>query len=173
MVVEPDFSVQRMFCRDPVKSGFYLASIGGVASTCSWIVGAEQLGDVAVAIFYYVGACYEISITESYFTAWREAKEFFGRILHEVIAFDEKLFCEWYFSRAGGGVFRIVYCVKFFRLVFGVVCDNDFKRIYNSHCAGRGFVEVFAEAVVEQGDVDGGVELVDTDDFAEVSNCRW
>ena len=132
-----------------------------------------QLGDVAVGVFYHVSALYEIGVTESYFSARREAEEFFGWFFHEIIAFDEKLFREWDFSRAGGGVFGVVYCIKFFRLIFGVVCDNNFKGVYNGHYARGGFVEVFAEAVFEQCDVDGAVEFVDTDDFAEVSNRGW
>ena len=162
-----------MFGGDPVESGFYLTSIGGVASTCSRVVGAVQFGDVAVGVFYHVGACYEVGITESYFPAWGEAEEFFRWFFHEVIAFDEKLFRKRDFSRAGGGVFGVVYCVKFFFFVFGVVCDNNFKWVYNGHYAWGGFVEVFAKAVVEQCDIDGGVGFVDTDDFAEVSNRRW
>ena len=162
-----------MFGGDPVECGFYLTSIGGIASTCSGVVGTVQFGDVAVGIFYDVGALYEVGVTESYFSAWGEAEEFFGWFFHEVIAFDEKLFREWYFSCAVRGVFGVVYCVKFFRLIFGVVCDNNFKGVYNGHYAGGGFVEVFAEAVFEQCDVDGAVEFVYADDFAEVSNRRW
>ena len=66
-------------------------------------------------------------------------------------------------------VFGIIYSVKLFGFIIGIVGDCNFEWFQHRHNAGRSFIEVFAEAVFEQGDVDGGVEFIYADCFTEIS----
>jgi len=60
-----------------VEGGFYLSAVGCVAAAGCGVVGAVQLGDIAISVFGYVGAGDEIGVSEADFPAGGEAVEFF------------------------------------------------------------------------------------------------
>jgi len=173
MIVKTDLGGKCVPGRNPVQGGLDLSAVGCVAASRGRVVSAVQFNDPAGRVPDDVGAGDEVSVSQANFTAGSEAIEFLRRLLHKVILLNVQLTREGDFACAGGGIFGIVDGVKLFGFAFGIIVDDHLQRSKYRHYAGGGLVKVFAETVLKQGDIDGAVEFVDADEFAEVEYGLW
>ena len=164
------FGGQGVLGAEPVNRDFDLAAVGGVAANCCRIVGAANLNDIAVFVFVDAGAGDQIGIAQANFAARREAEEFLGRVFHKVGAVDPQFAAKRQFAAALFGMGRIERRIEPFDFAFGVVFDEDFDGLGDAHHARGDFVEVFADAVFEQSDVDHRIAFVYANDFAEIAD---
>ena len=127
-------------------------------------------GDVAVGVLLDARALEEAGVAEAHFAVRREAEELLGRILHEVVALDEKLAREGNLARAGVRVLGVVDGVEPFDGVLGEVVDHDAHGVEDAHAAEGRAVEVVADAGFEKGEFRGALVLGDADLLAEVAD---
>ena len=80
----------RILGMDPMQSGFYPSTIWCVTTFRLWIVRTVEFHRIALVIFEYFLAGYKICVTQAHFPARRQAKEFFGRVLHKIILLNIK-----------------------------------------------------------------------------------
>ena len=64
-------------------------------------------------------------------------------------------------------IFGIVDRVQLFDLAFGIILDHDFERPQHRHHARRALVQIFADAVLQHGDIDRAVALGHADALAK------
>jgi hypothetical protein len=83
----------------------------------------------------------------------------FGWVDEEVVAFDDKVSGEGKLVGTGGGVFGVDGSVEEFGAVFGEVGDSEFDRVKDGRDTWSGAIEVIAEGVFEEGDIDDAVVL--------------
>ena len=102
-VVEADLGVEGVLGGDPVQGALDLAAVGGVAALGGGIVGAAELGDVAVGVLDDVGAGDEVGVAEADFLAGGEAEELLGWVFAEVVSLDVEGFGEGDLAFARGG----------------------------------------------------------------------
>jgi len=67
----------------------------------------------------------------------------------------------------------MVGAVEVLRLLFRVIVDDDFERPQNAHGPGRFFVEVFADAVFQERNIDQVVVFGHADLGAEIPDRLW
>src|SRR5437867_5505728 len=74
-------------------------------------------------------------------------------------------------ARAGGGILWIVDGVQLLDLAFGIIRDDQLQRAQDGHAALGACVEVLADAVLEQRQLDHVVGLGHADALAEVADA--
>ena len=111
-----------------------------------------------------------IGVLEADLLAGREAEEFLGRVLAEVVLLDIDLARKGQLARAGGGVLGVVLGVDLLHLPSRIVGDDDFQRPQHGHHPPGRSVQVFAQAVLEQGHVDHALALGHADSLGEVAD---
>src|SRR5271155_4860663 len=101
-----------------------LAAVGRIAALGGGIVSAAQFDHFAGGIFRKFAAGNEIGVAQTHLGAGRQPEEFLRRVLHEIVALDEKLAAEFY---AAGSRNRIVGMIGGFELLafaFGIILDH-------------------------------------------------
>ena len=100
--------LHRILGMDPMQSGFYLSTIRCVTALRLWIVRTVEFHRIALVIFEHFLAGYKICVPQAHFPPRRQAKEFFGRILHKIIFLNIKFPPKADFPHTGSGIFRII-----------------------------------------------------------------
>ena len=159
VVVKADFGIDGGGRIDPVDGAFDFSAVGGVAALCRRVVGAVDAGDIAAFVLFHAFAFDEIGTLEANFAVRFQAEILFGRIFHEVVPLDEELLAKEDFAGSGVRVFRVVFHFDFFGPAVFPVVDDDGNRVQNRHGALGGFVQLFADAEIEQVDIDHAVRF--------------
>jgi len=173
MLIEPHFGIKGVGSADPVDCGLDFSSVGGFSASGGRVISAVKFEDIAGGVFDDVFTFDEITVAQTDFPAGRQAVKLFGRVFHKVVPLDVQYFGEGNLACSGGWIFRIVNRFEHFSLSVRIIGQDDFERIEDGHDTRRGFVEVFAQAVFEEGIIDGAVEFVDADDLAEIADGLW
>jgi len=93
-----------------------------------------------------------------------------GRIFTKVIALDIELSAERHLARAHRRIFRIVDGLQLLELPFRIVVDHHPEGIQDCHTPGRAQIQVLAEAVLQQLDIDNAVAFCHADDLGEIAD---
>ena len=172
MVVQPHLGRHGLGGRNPVDRPLHLAAVGRVAAARGRIVGAVHFDHLArLRVFHHARAADEIGIAQPHFLAGGQAMVFLRRDFAEVVLLDLQLAREGDLARAHARVFRVVDRLHLLDLAFRVVVDHDLQRPQHAHHPRRPLVQVGAQAVLQQGDVDHAVDLRHADGGAEA--CGW
>ena len=131
------------------------------------IVLAVDFDDVPVGVLHAVLARHKIRVSQANFATGREAIILFGRVFHEVVAFDIKRLGERNLARSVRFILGIVDRDKHFRLIFGIVVDHELNRIEDAHTTERSLIEILARAIFQNDRVDHAVEFRNPDRLAE------
>ncbi len=133
------------------------------------VVGAAQLGDVAIGVLDDFLTLDDVCALEAYLAAGGEAEEFLGRVFHEVLALDVELAAEGHRVCTRAGLLGIVVHLDGLDAVFGIVGEHDLYGIHHGHHAGGDAVEVVAHGVLEQAHRVEGLILGVADGVDEVA----
>src|SRR4029078_1089630 len=147
-----------------------LASIGGVAAPRCRIISAAQLRHLSFCIFNRFATGDEIGVSQTHFGAGREPKEFFWRILHEVVLLDIKLAAEFYFPYPGVRIIGMVRGIELLNLAVGIVFNTDFYRPQDRHPAHGGPVENLAHGEIEHAHINNAICLGHADPLDEIAD---
>ena len=96
----------------------------------------------------------EVSIAQPHFVARREAKEFLGWVLHEIVALDEELAAERDPPHTRRGIVGMIDRLQLLELAFGIVLDHDFQGPQHRHAPQRRAIELFADTELQHADID-------------------
>ena len=140
--------------RDPMKRSLHLATIGRVATTRRWIIGAAQLQDLSRCVFDHFLTGDEIGVAEPDLAPWREPEEFLRRIFEKVFTLDIEFTREGHATRPRGSVFRIIDRVQKLFLALGIVVDHNLERPLNAHPSRRFPIEDLPYMKFEVGEID-------------------
>ena len=80
-----------------------------------------------------------------------------GRILAKVVAFNVEDLGKRHLAAAHRRVFRIVDGVQLFDEIIGVVVDHNLDRIDDGHDAGGAAIEILAQAMLQELELDDAV----------------
>ena len=108
----------------------------------------------------------EVRVAQAHLGAGREP-EVLGRRIAEIVLLDVKHARERHLARAGRRVLGVVDRVELLDLALGVVVDHHLEGPEHGHARGA-TIEVLAQGVLEERDVDETCRLVDADALAEV-----
>src|SRR6185503_4822013 len=114
-----------------------------------------------------------IGVPDPYFASWGEPEKLFGGIFTEIVLLNIEDARKGNLSRSCRRILRIVDRFQFFRLVFGIVVEDDFEWPQHGHNPGCSFVQVFANKVFEQLHLDNRLALGYADMVAECTNGLW
>ena len=149
-----------------------LASVSRVTATRIGVIGAEYFGNISVFILDAAGALDKISALQAAFGAIGIKTLIFGYgNFKEVFALDIAFAREAYKTVAGFGIIGIVFNLKHLGLAFGIVGDGKLDGAKNGHCALSVHIEILAEAMLEEAELDGAGNLGNADSLAEIANC--
>ena len=112
-------------------------------------------------------AGHEVRAAQPHLAPRRQPEELLRRILAEIVALDVEHARERHGARAGRRILLIVDDVERLGLPLRVILDDDAQRSEDAHHARRRPVEVLADGMLEQRDVDGVLALGDADALAE------
>ena len=145
----------------PVDGALDLAAVDRHAVAGLEVGGAADLDDLAVVILDDLVALDDIRAHQTDLAVRLETLELRGRNLGEVALFDIQLAGERYLAGAGFLIARIVRNLELLALTLRIVGDDQLDRLGDSHAAQRGVVQLLADAVLEQLDVDERICLRD------------
>ncbi len=94
------------------------------------------------------------------------------RILAEIVPVDVELARERQHPCAGGLILGIVDRLDLFHLSFRIVFDDDLERFEHRHDPRSALVELFAQQMLEQREVENAVGLRHPNVAAKTPNCR-
>ena len=131
---------------------------------------AVNFYDIAIFIFNDFFTFDDICIFEANFLARSQAEEFLYRFFHEIFAVDINILAERHLTRTHGFIFLIIFCRNGFRFAIGVIRNDDFDGVNDSHDARSLEFQIFADAVFKEGNIDHAVSFGHTDAFAEITD---
>jgi len=170
-VIKPHPGAHSIPSRDPVQGGLDLAAVRGIAAFGGRIVGAAQFHNLAAGrISNHLLAGDEIGVAQAHLAARRQAEEFLGRVLQKIILLDVDLPGKGHGTGAHIRIFGIVHRLKDFRFAPGIIFDHHLQGPQHPHDPRCPAVEVFADAVLQQGDVHRGIGLGHTDALAKIAD---
>ncbi len=114
---------------------------------------------VTVRILFDACAFDEIGAFQPDFAIRLQPEILFRRIFHEVFAFDIEFSSKWDLAHSRIRIFGIVLHFDFFDFSVFPVVDDDFYRVEDRHGPLCGLVQFFADAKIEQVDIDHAVRF--------------
>ena len=153
-----------------MQRGLDLSAVRAVAASRGGVVGAAKLDHLARVVLDHVHAGDEVRVSQSHLAPRRHAEELARRVFHEVLPLDVQLAGEGHLASPGLWVFGVIDRVELLDLALGIIGDDYLERVQHSQHSRACLVEVFAQAVIEQGDVHGADELRHADALHEVAD---
>jgi len=165
-----DFGIHGSIGVYPVDgSTLDLAAVSGITTTGLGIVGGQNFGDIAVLVGDTAGALDKIGTLQAALGAIGIQALVLGHgNSQEVVSFDPQITGE---GNLTGTVLRTVGVVLHgdgFGLTLGIVGDGQFHGLQNRHDTLCGFVQVFTQAEVQEGQGNGVGALGNTHTLAEI-----
>src|SRR5215472_4081966 len=156
---------------NPMDGGLHFTAIRSVATSGLRIVRAVHFRDRARCVLRYVCALDEVPATQANLASWCEAEELFRRIFAEVVLLDVQLAREDDVASSGSGILGIVDDFEMLDFPLRIVVNNDLQRTQDGHRALRTLVEIFADVVLEHGELDDAAGLRCSNGSAEAAQC--
>ncbi len=120
-----------------------------------------------IRILYHLVTTDNIGVLEPYLPSRGKTEEFLWWLFHEVILLYVEFTAEGNLSCACFRFLWVVYRLKIFCSVFGIVCKNDLYRVQNHHNPLSPPVQVFPEAMLKEFYLNHAVCLCHTDPVTE------
>lgn len=171
-VVNANFAVDGVRDADPVNGGAALDAFRRVGPDCAGDVFTDNFRDCSGGIGDDILASDAVTAAEANCSAGGEAEILFGRIHHEIIAFDPDFTGHGNHAGTVFRAFRVVLDFDVFEVVLRQCIDDDLDWVEDGHAARSVGVEIFADTVFKQGYIGEPVEFGDTDCLAEVADGR-
>ncbi len=163
IVVQADLGLEGMGRRDPMQRAPHLATVGRTAAPRLWIVGAAQLDGRTAFIPDHLLAGDIVGMFQAHLASRSQAEPLAGRVLPEVILLHIQHPGEGQVAAASRRVLGVVDGLDLLYLPLRVVGDDHPQRVEDSHDAPGAFVQVLAQAVLQQGNVHDALGLGDAD----------
>lgn len=157
VVIQTNGGIDGIFCGYPVDSAFDLSAVSRVAVAGFQVSGAMQFDDVALLVLDDFIAFYNVSAHQTNFAVRFHAEELRRRYLGKVVGINVQFAGERNRSDTGFLIFRDVWQLEGFFLVFRVVGDDHLDWVQDSYAALCGGVQLVADAVLQQTDVHDAV----------------
>ena len=170
--VEANLSVGAVVCINPMDgSALDLAAVGGISAVGLGVVGAENLGDVAIGVLHTAGAGDEVSALQTALGAAGVQTLILGNgNLQEIIGLNVNLTGEAYKALAGLGIVGVVLNLYHLGLALGVVGDGELDGTENAHYTLSVLIQILAQAMLQETELNGAADLGYTDSLAEVAD---
>ena len=159
-----------MLGRYPVNGALDLAAVHRHAVAGLKISRAADFHDLAIVILDDLVALDDIRAHQSNLAVRLETLELRRRHLSEIALFDIQLTGERNLAAACFLIARIVRHFELLALTLRIVGDNQLDRLGDCHAAQRGLVQLLADTVLEQLDVNQRVGLCDTSALYEIED---
>src|SRR5262249_19951571 len=158
MVVQAHLSRDGMCRRDPVNGALDLAPVWSPSAPGGRVIRTAQFHHLAgTLVLHYSRAGEIVGVAQAHLAARGQTEKLPGRVLTKIIAYDIQHARERHLARAHTLVFGIIDRLQFLHLAFRIVLDDHAQGAQDSHHTLGPLVEIFAQAVFEQGDVDHAV----------------
>ena len=159
--------------RNPVDSAPDLAPVRRRAPPRLGIVSTVQFHHLAAFfVLYYIHAGNVVAVAQPHLAAGPQTEKFPRRIFAEIIALDVEFARKGHQPRPHTLILWIVHCLQLFDLIFRIIVYDHFERLQNPQYPGRPLVQVFANAVLEQGHIHQIIALRHADFVAETAKGR-
>ena len=169
-IVESDFGTVARRGADPVNGPFDLAlGSRSRAALGLWVVSTKQLDNIASRILDDLFTLDDVGVAQTDFSTWLEPKELRGWSFHKVLSFNKEGFGKRDFSIARRRVFRVVDRLEFFDLAFWIVRQCDFDWVEDCHVSGSCFIEMLADGIFQNQNVDHTVETSHSDRLTKIA----
>ncbi len=166
-VVEAHLGVHGVRGADPMNGAFDLAPGVRPTGTTVQIGGAAEFNHGAGPVFDDFIALDDAGVFEAHLAAGTEAEIFRRRDFAEVVLFNEQLAGEGHLARAGGRILGIVHGVELDDFAGCEVGEDELERAQDGKATERAFVQVFADGMLEHGNIGEAVVFRDADVVGE------
>ncbi len=126
-----------------------------------------QLHELARGVLDHFVTADDVGVFEAHLAARAQSEILRRRRLQEIVAFDEQFVAERHLADAGAGIFGVVDGREFLDLAGREICDDDFDRTQHGQAAQGAPVQVFADGVLQHGDIGEAVVFGDADVVGE------
>src|SRR5262249_43548760 len=141
--------------RDPVNGAFDLASVWSPPAPCGRVIRTAQFHHLASAFVLHDPRAGDIvGVAQPYLAARGQTEELPGWVFTKIIAFNVEHARERHLACAHTLVLGIIDRLQLLHLAFRIVLDDHAQGAQDSHHTLSPLVEIFAQTVFEQGDVD-------------------
>ena len=142
-VVNAHFCIFAVASRYPVECALHLAVSTFHTAEGVGVVGALNLGDIAVGIFSAASAHDDVGTFQAHLLARSHAEELLRSVFHKVVALDEDFAAERHLVSASVFLLRVVVHLHHLHLVFRIVGDYHLHRVEHGAHTVSLLVEVF------------------------------
>ena len=137
----------------PVNGSLDLAAGEAAAALCLGIIGHMNCRNIAVLVLVEADAFDEIGVHQAHFVAGEETVIFFGRLLHKIILLDPELTAEGDLPLAQLRVLQVIVSLEHLHLAFGIVVNDQLKRMQDRQHALAARFEILPDAVFQSGEI--------------------
>src|SRR5690606_6788060 len=138
----------------PVNGTFYLYPTSIRATLTFRNIFTVNFCYLSVFVSFIIFTLYNVSVFQTHLMSFGQTEVLGRRIFHKVIPFYPKLSAEGDFSMASIFILWIILSLKYFRLPFRIVGDNQLNRIQHGHSSQCYLIQMLTHTEFQQANVD-------------------